>query len=415
MVRQYIGARYVTKVYENSLDPSSAEWEATVTYEPLTMVTYNNSSYLSKKQVPGSVGDPASNPDYWVVTGAYNGQILALQNQINAINTQISGLSDSVTWLDNKNIYVFGDSLSEPKTNGLWENVKKLVPSCTINNMAVASEQYSQIATRIANTDLTDADVVFILGGTNNWQGNTALNDFYGYVNTSVNNVLSQNSTCKIVLLCPPFCWSSNFPNTSDPYIKNDDHANISDYGNMIKLVAFQNNIPVIDLYNESNIGNSNYTNMMENSGSGGATIYVHPLAKANEYMAGLIVNQVYTDKFNVMYGVAKNYYSTTGVTVASGAEAFYDPNSGALTFNMVVNTDAAATTPDGYLIEFNFPYGSWLLYNEKRIDNFRFPIMDYTTMTTKLARIDFNSTHYNGALQIEGTYTLGDTYIITH
>ena len=88
-VRQYIGARYVTKIYENSLDPSSAEWEAGVTYEPLTMVTYLNSSYLSKKTVPGSIGDPAANPSYWAVTGAYNGQILNLQNQIDRLNNDV--------------------------------------------------------------------------------------------------------------------------------------------------------------------------------------------------------------------------------------------------------------------------------------------------------------------------------------
>lgn len=85
-VRQYIGARYVTKIYENSQNPDSAEWEAGVTYEPLTLVTFNFSSYLSKKEVPGSVGDPASNPNYWVVTGAYNGQIAALQSQIAVLN-----------------------------------------------------------------------------------------------------------------------------------------------------------------------------------------------------------------------------------------------------------------------------------------------------------------------------------------
>lgn len=85
-VRQYIGARYVTKIYENSLDPSSAEWEGGRAYEPLTLVTYLNSSYLSKKEVPASVGDPASNPAYWVVTGAYNGQIATLQNQIDQLN-----------------------------------------------------------------------------------------------------------------------------------------------------------------------------------------------------------------------------------------------------------------------------------------------------------------------------------------
>ena len=78
-MRQYIGARYVTKIYENSQDPSTAEWEANVNYEPLTMVTYNNGSYISKKEVPGSVGNPAANTSYWVQTGFYNGQIADLQ------------------------------------------------------------------------------------------------------------------------------------------------------------------------------------------------------------------------------------------------------------------------------------------------------------------------------------------------
>lgn len=89
-VRQYIGARYVTKVYENTLDPSSAEWQASVNYEPLTMVTYNNGSYLSKKQVPASVGNPASNPTYWAQTGFYNGQISYLQSEIDAINAELN-------------------------------------------------------------------------------------------------------------------------------------------------------------------------------------------------------------------------------------------------------------------------------------------------------------------------------------
>ena len=105
-VRQYIGARYVTKIYENSLDPSSAEWEAGVTYEPLTLVTYNYGSYLSKTAVPGSVGDPASNPTYWVQTGFYNGQIAGLQAQIdNIIDNIIPSLAHS-----RKFLYI-GDSM----------------------------------------------------------------------------------------------------------------------------------------------------------------------------------------------------------------------------------------------------------------------------------------------------------------
>ena len=99
-VRQYIGARYVTKIYENSLDPSSAEWESGVTYEPLTLVTYLNSSYLSKKDVPGTVGNPAANPDYWVITGAYNGQISVLQSQIDAIVASVTDIGDRTDALE---------------------------------------------------------------------------------------------------------------------------------------------------------------------------------------------------------------------------------------------------------------------------------------------------------------------------
>lgn len=97
--RQYIGARYVTKVYENSLDPSSAEWESNVTYEPLTLVTYNNSSYLSKKEVPANIGNPAANPTYWTQTGFYNGQISVLQSQIDAINDEIADYNDDLVLL----------------------------------------------------------------------------------------------------------------------------------------------------------------------------------------------------------------------------------------------------------------------------------------------------------------------------
>lgn len=122
--RQYVGARYVIKVYENSVTPSSAEWEADTYYEPLVMVTYNNSSYLSKKEVPATVGDPVSNPEYWVVTGAYNGQIAYLQSQIDTINNTVipainADIADIVSELtrmkklSRKNVVWIGDSYGD--------------------------------------------------------------------------------------------------------------------------------------------------------------------------------------------------------------------------------------------------------------------------------------------------------------
>lgn len=74
-VRQYVGARYVPKFYQNSQNPLSSEWEGNMAYDALTIVTYNNSSYTSKIPVPAGIGNPAQNPTYWVVTGNYNAQV----------------------------------------------------------------------------------------------------------------------------------------------------------------------------------------------------------------------------------------------------------------------------------------------------------------------------------------------------
>lgn len=123
-IRQYVGARYVVKIYENSQDPSSAEWEQG-NFEPLVMVTWQNGSYLSKKAVPSSVGNPALNPNYWVQTGFYNGQIASLQAQIDAINnttipsiesavqtltSNLSALDSKVKSARNKKYIIIGDS-----------------------------------------------------------------------------------------------------------------------------------------------------------------------------------------------------------------------------------------------------------------------------------------------------------------
>ena len=84
--RQYIGARYVPKFYTNSVDGSAA-WESNVVYEPLTYVTLTNGHmYISKKEVPATVGTPASNITYWLDCGSYNGFIDDLQNQINTLS-----------------------------------------------------------------------------------------------------------------------------------------------------------------------------------------------------------------------------------------------------------------------------------------------------------------------------------------
>ena len=133
-VRQYIGARYVTKVYENSLDPSSAEWEANVNYEPLTLVTYNDGSYLSKKEVPANIGNPAANPVYWAQTGFYNGQISYLQSEIDTINGVISNYDADIEQLKRRTRSLKGNLIFND-----IHNVGLLNGSCYVGNHQIVS------------------------------------------------------------------------------------------------------------------------------------------------------------------------------------------------------------------------------------------------------------------------------------
>lgn len=100
-IRQYVGARYVTKFYQNSQNPTSSEWENGVAYEAMTVVTYNNSSYTSKIPVPAGIGNPASNPTYWVATGAYNAQVEQYRQEVGtAVSTVNENLNQTTTKLE---------------------------------------------------------------------------------------------------------------------------------------------------------------------------------------------------------------------------------------------------------------------------------------------------------------------------
>lgn len=92
--RQYIGARYVPKFYTNSVDGSTA-WESNVVYDPLIYVTLSNGHmYISKKQVPATVGVPSENTEYWLDVGSYNGISEELQQEIDEIVANIGDMDD---------------------------------------------------------------------------------------------------------------------------------------------------------------------------------------------------------------------------------------------------------------------------------------------------------------------------------
>lgn len=105
---QYVGARYVPVFYKNP--DGSWDWESGVSYEPLTIVRYGTGTYISRSQVPSSVGTPNENPNYWAQTGDYNGSIIAIEEELNKINARYQN-----------HIIILGDSYgSQSATRFSW-------------------------------------------------------------------------------------------------------------------------------------------------------------------------------------------------------------------------------------------------------------------------------------------------------
>lgn len=94
MTRQYIGARYVPKFYED--ENHSNQWKYGIPYEPLTIVTYMGNSYTSKRNVPADCGYPNENPYYWVLTGNYNSQINSLSQQVTELSGDVGDLNENL-------------------------------------------------------------------------------------------------------------------------------------------------------------------------------------------------------------------------------------------------------------------------------------------------------------------------------
>lgn len=113
--RQYIGARYVPKFYENS-DGTSA-WRSGVIYEPLTIVTYNGNSYTSKKVVPATIGDPSSNPAYWAATGVFNEQLESIRQELEETETRVDEtFRTTLRTISSRRFVIIGDSYADGYT-----------------------------------------------------------------------------------------------------------------------------------------------------------------------------------------------------------------------------------------------------------------------------------------------------------
>lgn len=199
-MHQYIGARYVPYYYENSLDPTSTEWEPNVTYEPLTVVTLPNMhTYISKKTVPDTIGSPALNAEYWLDQGYANAYIQDLQDQIDqeildrqsgdtTITNQVNAVKQfTYDKFKNKKIYILGDSLSNVTVNppnwtiSFTNTLNGIVDSIT--NDSEGGRTIQDGATSLAGLSGVDCDILIVFLGTNDFGNAWSIGS--GYSDTS--------------------------------------------------------------------------------------------------------------------------------------------------------------------------------------------------------------------------------------
>lgn len=310
--RQYIGARYVPKFYQNSVD-GSANWQSNVVYDPLTYVTLTNGHmYISKKQVPATVGTPASNAEYWLDVGSYNGFIDELQAEIDninnisipAINTDIINLKNyAIPFLLNKRVVVYGDSTAA--LNNSYINQLAATNICTtLVNRAVSGTLMNEgnnngrVLIR-DSTDLTNFDTIILCYGTNEWLANISENALMFDVNAILSTIATKNPAINIVFILPPYSYH-NFDN--DVPNLNGAGMFLKDVNNVIVDGCKQHKVATINLYELSNCNEYNYTNKLDPSYSDPHT-YVHPNTAFAKEIMGILINGTHDDN--------QKYYAT--------------------------------------------------------------------------------------------------------
>lgn len=111
---RYVGHRYVPKIF--------GEWDKRNSYEGLSIVTHQGTSYTSKQHVP--VGVDILNETYWVVTGNYNVQVEEYRKDVRSLQETVNKKADQevVNTINNQVIKSVNDIKELQKHTTNWVN-----------------------------------------------------------------------------------------------------------------------------------------------------------------------------------------------------------------------------------------------------------------------------------------------------
>ena len=141
-LHQYIGARYVPRFL--------GTYDATTIYEAMDVVDNGSgTSYIAK--IPTPAGTPLTDSDHWAIYGAASGAIIALQNQVNAIQNYVDNFDQNVL----PPLDEISDSIRTPEAYGAkGDGVTD--DTAAINDVLAAG---GEIVFRSGATYLVDPDI----------------------------------------------------------------------------------------------------------------------------------------------------------------------------------------------------------------------------------------------------------------
>lgn len=251
--RQYVGARYVPKF----ADPIA--WNINRSYEALTIVTYLNNSYTSKKPVPANTD--ISNSEYWALTGNYNGQVESYRQETEAVKNEVDKLKEN--YLSGKKIWIYGDSMSDESASSSVQTMqpnwvshfRDMLPAdANIVNRSLAGRFVSGangVANIMQQDANIDADIVIIFAGVNDFRHSRTLgtlsdadwSTFGGALKTISAQLQTKCPKANVFVISPLKNYETNYPsehNVNMPCIL---------YREMERAWASQNGYTYIDGY----------------------------------------------------------------------------------------------------------------------------------------------------------------------
>ena len=212
MNRQYIGARYVPKFFENP--NGGCDWIKALSYEPLTVVTYLGNSYTSRKFVP--LNTEITNSEFWCPTGNYNAQIEEYRKETSDYSSKVELYSKKVDdWLyfTGKNILIIGDSISDESVNPPnWVARAKehLSGVASITNVSVAGAHYNEIPSMISKFEtLNEFDLIIVEMGVNDFKRNDKMSVFNTNVRSALQSIRDKNGKANVFIITPISCTST--------------------------------------------------------------------------------------------------------------------------------------------------------------------------------------------------------------